>query len=135
MSAPKYAQRKIKITSAGLFFNDHSVEKKESRLDGPHNFFKPFNSVFERELHNLRKQKRDFNKNAALNINSTRDAGQGNSSPYSGRTKIIRDISSASLPGKNNGKLLHSASQNQMQILESQQRDVISGARAMALTK
>ena len=30
-------------------------------------FFRPFNSVFERELHNMGKQGRHFNQNAAMN--------------------------------------------------------------------
>jgi hypothetical protein len=61
MKGSKYTSRKIKITSTGLFFNDRSIEKKVGRLGSENSFFRPFNSVFEREIHVIGKQKRNFN--------------------------------------------------------------------------
>ena len=46
----------IKVTSGGLFFNALDVEKKMERINNHKTtFFRPFNSVFERELHSLSK--------------------------------------------------------------------------------
>ena len=52
MPPKKFTQRQIKVTSGGLFFNALEVEKKMDRLN-QHNtsFFRPFNSVFDRDLH------------------------------------------------------------------------------------
>ena len=37
------------------------------------NFFKPFNSPFERKIHTIKKQKKKFNNIGALNTNDLRD--------------------------------------------------------------
>ena len=48
----KFMQRKIKISSQGLFFNNKEMEKKANTLaDTKVNFFRPFNSAFERNVH------------------------------------------------------------------------------------
>jgi len=64
----KFTQRKIKISSQGLFFNNRELEKKAPNFgEDKVSFFRPFNSAFERESHTMGKQHRAFNKDAGLN--------------------------------------------------------------------
>ena len=65
----KFTQKKIKISSQGLFFDNRDLEKKVPNLNvGSEKitFFRPFNSPFEREINTIAKQKRTFNKDAGL---------------------------------------------------------------------
>ena len=52
----KFTERKIKISNQGLFFNHEKLDKRIA--DNKHtkpNFFRPFNSVFERNVHSMGK--------------------------------------------------------------------------------
>lgn len=63
----KFTQKKIKISSQGLFFNSRDMEKQIPRIgEGKVSFFRPFNSTFERETHIISKQKKNFNKDAGM---------------------------------------------------------------------
>ena len=51
-----------------MFFNNKELEKKAQKInDGRVNFFRPFNSAFERTAHVQTKQKKNFNHNGLLN--------------------------------------------------------------------
>ena len=67
----KFTQKKVKVSSQGLFFNTKELEMKILRSgENKISFFRPFNSTFEREAHVIAKQKRNFNKDAGMKATS-----------------------------------------------------------------
>lgn len=56
LTPQKFTQKKIKISSQGLFFNNRDLEKKVPNIGEERiSFFRPFNSAFERESHVISK--------------------------------------------------------------------------------
>lgn len=117
----KFTQKKIKISSQGLFFNNRDLEKKAPNIGNEKiSFFRPFNSAFERESHTIAKQKRNFNKDAGMKA-----------------TPFEAIVSREELRGKDRSRAIHSSVSGPLsnKYLDAACTEVISGMRALTKQK
>ena len=93
----KFTQRKVKIANGGLFFKGKELERKFDRLGVENNFFKPFNSVFERQMFVMKKQTKGFNNHAGMNVTATKFYNDSDLPQANYRGHVDQRVKTASL--------------------------------------